>query len=240
MEIKVFDSAVEVSQYVAQMILEEVKRRSDSVLGLATGRTMDAIYHQLVWTAQKNKVSFKDVRSFAVDEYVGLKAESENSYQHYLNFHLYQQLDFNRKNTHIMKTSMNRIDDTCFQYEELIKKVGGIDLQLLGIGMNGHVGLNEPGSSLDSRTRVVALSSTTLKSNKTLFYEESIPNTAVTMGIGTILESKKCLLIATGETKSKIIQRLVNGDVCSQLPASALKTHKNCELILDRDAAKLI
>lgn len=239
MEIKVFESAVEVSRFVADEFISLVKEKPDCGLGLATGRTMDAIYHYLVQKSQKENVNYSKVKAFAVDEYMGLSRESEHSFEFYLNLHLFNQLNFEKENIFIPKTDYERVDETCLDYENHIAEFG-IDLQVLGIGRNGHVGLNEPGSSLDSRTRVVALTSSTRTSNKSSFRNHEVPETAVTMGVGTILDSQKCLLIATGETKAEIIQKLVNGDVSSKLPASAIKTHKNSLLILDRRAAKLI
>jgi glucosamine-6-phosphate deaminase len=240
MEIKVFNTASEVSDYVARQILELIQEKPDSSLGVATGRTMDAIYHKLIKMAVNEKASFKQVRAFAVDEYIGLVEGSMNSYKEYLNLHLFDQLDFKKDNLYIPETILEKVDESCKRYEEQILAQGGIDLQLLGVGLNGHIGLNEPGSSTDSRTRIVGLTSTTRNSNKVLFRNETIPATAVTMGIGTILESKQCMLIATGETKSEIVQKVVNGDINSKVPATALKQHKNCIIILDKEAAKLI
>jgi glucosamine-6-phosphate deaminase len=240
MEIKVFNTASEVSEYVAKQILELVQKKQDSTLGVATGRTMDAIYHKLINMAVKGNISFEQVRAFAVDEYVGLVEGSKNSYKEYLELHLFNQLNFHKNNLYVPKTVLEHIDESCKDYEDNIVKEGGIDLQLLGIGVNGHIGLNEPGSSADSRTRIVGLTSTTRNSNKVLFKNELIPATAVTMGIGTILESKQCLLIATGETKSEIVQKVINGDVNSKVPATALKQHQDCVVILDKEAAKLI
>ena len=240
MEIKVFDSAVEASQYVAGQILDLVTASLSVNLGLATGRTMDSIYHHLVKKAVLVKTDFSKVKAFVVDEYIGLGPDSEYSFESYLNLHLFNQLNFRKENIFIPRTHLDDIDGACLTYEEEIEQVGGIDFQLLGVGMNGHIGLNEPGSSLDSRSRVVALTSKTIQSNKSLFSGSDVPKTAVTMGIGTILDSKACCMVATGETKAEIVQRLVNGDISSKLPASAIKMHKNSVLVLDKKAAKYI
>ena len=157
-----------------------------------------------------------------------------------MNLHLFNQLNFQKENIYIPKTELSNIDETCLEFEQTLSDLGGIDLQLLGIGMNGHIGLNEPGSGLDSRSRIVGITSTTRQSNRALFKSELAPATAVTMGVGTIMDSKSCYLIATGETKADIIQRLVNGDVSSKIPASAVKGHKNSYLLLDKEAARLI
>lgn len=240
MEIKVFNTASEASEFVASEILEQVKVSQNCQLGLATGRTMDAIYHKLVQMAVTQKTDFSKVKTFAVDEYIGLSSGDCNSYEEYLKLHLLDQLNFRKSNIFIPATNSQEIDQCCLDYEAAIRDSGGIDLQLLGLGLNGHIGLNEPGSSVDSRTRVVALTSTTRNSNKVLFRKDSVPVTAVTMGIGTILESKKCILIATGQTKAEIVQKVINGDVNSKIPATNLKQHPNLLIVLDVQAAKLI
>jgi len=201
---------------------------------------MNAIYHHFVKLAKANNLDVSQVSAFAVDEYLGLKHESPNSYKAYLDLHLFNQLNFNSELLHIPDVAKKDIDLIGQEYEQNILSAGGIDFQLLGIGMNGHIGLNEPGSAIDSRTRVVALTGSTIKSNKALFKDEVIPNTAVTMGIGTILDAKKIFMVATGQTKAQIVQKIVNGDVNSKVPATALKEHKNAFLILDQDAAQLI
>jgi len=240
MDIKVLNTAQEVSNFVANEIVKLIKSKPDAVLGVATGRTMDAIYHRVVQLAVAANIDFSRVRAFAVDEYIGLEDGSPYSYREYLNLHLFDQLNFNKKNIYIPNPTCDDIDKCCQQYEQAIIDVGGIDLQLLGLGLNGHVGLNEPGSASDSRTRIVALTSSTRNSNKVLFRNEQVPLTAVTIGLGTILDSKRCLLIATGETKSEIVQRVVNGDINSKVPATALKQHKNNLIVLDKHAAKLV
>ncbi len=240
MEIKVFESALEASEFVSNQMVKQIQANMKSCLGVATGRTMNAIYHHFVKLAKANNLDVSQVSAFAVDEYLGLKHESPNSYKAYLDLHLFNQLNFNSELLHIPDVAKKDIDLIGQEYEQSILSAGGIDFQLLGIGMNGHIGLNEPGSAIDSRTRVVALTGSTIKSNKALFKDEVIPNTAVTMGIGTILDAKKIFMVATGQTKAQIVQKIVNGDVNSKVPATALKEHKNAFLILDQDAAQLI
>lgn len=240
MQIKVFDSANLAAQHVSGKICELVLSRPECNLGVATGRTMDALYHHLNEDYKRQKLDFSRCCAFALDEYVGLDKSDEQSYRHYLNFHLFERLNFNPKRTFLPNVYAPDLDMAGHAYEDLIKSYGGIDLQLLGIGVNGHIGLNEPGSALDSRTRLVALSSATRRSNQALFKQREVPLTAMTMGIGTILDSREVILLATGESKAEIIQRLVNGDVHSSVPASAIKLHKNAELVLDRESASLL
>lgn len=241
MEIKIFESADQSARYVAGEVASQIISNPKSTLGVATGRTMDAVYHHLANIYKQEKFDCSNAKAFALDEYVGLKVDDENSYRSYLDFHLFSPLGFNKKNTFIPETHSSKLDEAGFEYEKLIKESGSVELQLLGIGLNGHIGLNEPGSALDSRTRLVALSNKTRESNKALFPKGiEVPLTAMTMGIGTILDSKRILLLATGSTKAEIIQKLVNGDVNSKIPASAIKMHPNAELVLDREAASLI
>lgn len=240
MDIKVFNTAVEASEFVAKRLLDLITAKSSAKLGVATGRTMDAIYHRFVGLAQQMQLDLSQVKAFAVDEYMGLEPNSPNSYRAYLDLHLFNKLNFKPENLFVPDISKADIDAIGIEYEALIKKAMGIDFQLLGIGLNGHIGLNEPGSSLDSRTRIVALTGSTMRSNKVLFKNEGMPLTAITMGIGTILDAKQCCMVATGETKAEIVQKVVNGDISSKIPASALKQHPHAMLVLDKDAASLI
>ena len=155
MEIKIFDTAAEAAQFSADLIASQVIDNSKSNLGVATGRTMDAIYHNLVQRARKETIDFSNVRAFAVDEYIGLDEASQNSYKAYLELHLFNQLNFSVSNQFIPDVHREDIDQACIDYEKKLEEVGHIDLQLLRIGTNGHIGLNEPGSAHDSRTRIV-------------------------------------------------------------------------------------
>ena len=240
MEIKIFDSASIASKYTADLMANVLKKQPKAVLGVATGRTMDAVYHHLTDLYKKEPFDCSEAKAFALDEYIGLDVDSEHSYRSYLNFHLFDPLKFSSNNIFLPDVHSDNFDLAGINYEEEISKAGGIDLQILGIGLNGHIGLNEPGSAHDSKTRVVALSQSTRESNKALFGGREVPLTAMTMGIGTILDAKRLVLLATGKSKSEIIQRLVNGDVASMLPASALKLHKNALLVLDNESASLL
>ncbi len=240
MEIKIFNSAAEASNFAALELLRQIEGKLDSNLGVATGRTMDAIYHKFISHAREKTLDMNKVSAFAVDEYIGLADESANSYKAYLDLHLFNQLNFDSGKVYIPNVGLQNIDQACLDYEASIKNAGGIDFQLLGIGINGHIGLNEPGSSIDSRTRVVALTSSTRNSNKMVFSNENVPLTAITIGIGTILEASRCVMVATGLSKSDIVQKVVNGDINSKVPATAIKQHPNAILILDKESAKLI
>ncbi|MBD65245.1 MAG: glucosamine-6-phosphate deaminase [Halobacteriovoraceae bacterium] len=240
MEIKIFDTAAKACEFTALEVLKTVQSVKNPSLGVATGRTMNAVYHFLVTHANKENISFADVKAFAVDEYVGLASDSPNSYREYLNLHLFNQLNFDPKNIFLPDVSHENEDEASKKYENEIRTVGGIDLQLLGIGTNGHIGFNEPGSAHDSETRLVALTYSTRQSNRSLFKNGEAPTTAISMGIGTIMSSKKCILVATGETKAEIVKKMMNAEVSSKIPATALRNHKNTILVLDKAAAKLI
>lgn len=240
MELKIFDSADKAAFAVAQMMAEHIEKSKKGALGVATGRTMDAVYHHLAQIHKTQKFDCSQIEAFALDEYVGLPKDSPHSYRHYLDFHLFGPLGFDPKKVHLPDVSAQDLDQAGHEYEEKIRRAGGIGLQILGIGLNGHIGLNEPGSALDSRTRLVALSQKTRSSNQALFNKEKVPLTAMTMGVGTILDANEIVLLATGSTKKEIIQKLVNGDVSSKVPASSLKLSKNAKIFLDREASSLI
>jgi glucosamine-6-phosphate deaminase len=240
MDILVKNSAPEAAETLAEIIAGQIRTKANATIGFATGRTMDAVYHNLVELNKKNELDCSLVNAFAIDEYIGLPQKDPQSYASYLDLHVFDRLNFDKKNIYIPDVHSADLDQACYQYEDDIRKCGGFDLVILGIGLNGHIGLNEPGSAIDSRTRIVGLSCATRNSNKVLFKDRTVPQTAITLGIGTILESTHCVMLATGETKSEIIQRFVNGDIHSKVPATALKQHKNFKLILDQHASKLI
>lgn len=240
MNIKIEESANLAANTLANIIANQVMLRPNSNIGFATGRTMNAVYYNLAEISNQKGISFEYVNAFALDEYIGLEKGDPCSFKSYLNLHLFDQLNFSKQNIFIPDVHATDIDDSSFQYEQKIRDLGGLDLVILGIGLNGHIAMNEPGSAHDSRTRVVALTQSTRNSNKSQMSDRQVPLTALTMGIGTILEAKQCVLLATGETKSQVIQKLVNGDINSKVPATNLKQHKNFELILDQEAARLI
>jgi len=239
MELKIFDNAYEAASNLSELLHSNIEQKPDINLGLATGRTMNAVYLKFVSLARQSQLDCSKLTGFALDEYIGLDPNSSFSYLNYLRLNLFEQLNFNQQKLFVPNVHFPDLDMASIEFEKLIKKFGGIDFQILGLGMNGHIGLNEPGSSIDSRTRVVGLSQSTMESNKSLI-SGTMPKTAITMGIGTILEAKEIVLIVTGETKAEIVQKLTHSDVNGQIPASALKLHKNTTLILDKDAAKLI
>lgn len=240
MEILIKNNASDAAALLANIIANQIRSLPNCTIGFATGRTMDAVYHNLLELHKSHPLDCSKVNAFAIDEYVGLIKDDVNSFASYLDLHLFQRLNFSKSNIHIPDVHAEDLDLASYEYENQIRECGGLDLVILGIGLNGHIGLNEPGSADDSRTRVVALTHMTKSSNRKIFNDKELPDTAVTMGIGTILESRHCVLLATGETKAEIIQKLQNGDVNSKVPATALKKHHNFQLILDCEAGKLL
>lgn len=225
------------SKKAAEIIIEKVRQTSDVVLGLATGGTPIGMYHQLVSDHLEAGTSYLNVTTFNLDEYIGLSGEHHNSYRAFMNNHLFAQIDIHDRNIHIPNGVSKDIQKECIEYEELIQKHGGIDLQILGIGQNGHIGFNEPGTSFESMTHVVELDPSTRKANARFFKNsEEVPTEAITMGIATIMRSKEILLLISGEHKRTAFKRLINGEMEEQFPASVLKKHAHVTIIADEAA----
>jgi glucosamine-6-phosphate deaminase len=226
------------AQLVARIIAKELRAYPSSVLGLATGRTMESVYRLLVQMHQKEQLDFSLCRTFNLDEYVGLAADDPCSYRYYMDRCLFSQVNIDKRNTHLPNGMAKDLDSEGRQYEEKIKRYGGIDIQLLGIGTAGHIGFNEPLSALRSRTRVKALSPLTIEQNASLFGAAAkVPRRAITMGVGTILECRRCILLATGEAKASVIAKAVEGPITSMISATALQLHPRCTVVLDEAAA---
>jgi glucosamine-6-phosphate deaminase len=184
------------------------------------------------------RLDFSLCSTFNLDEYVGLFPSDPNSYRHYMEHHLFQHVNIDQRNTHLPNGMAQDLEAECRHYEGLIHRFGGIDLQLLGIGKAGHIGFNEPLSALRSRTRVKALTPTTLKQNAQFFGgEDKMPRRAITMGVGTIIEARRCILLATGATKADVVAQAVEGPITSMVTASTLQLHPRCTVIVDEAAA---
>jgi glucosamine-6-phosphate deaminase len=239
MEVLIQATAAAATELAAQIIARAVRTNPASVLGLATGRTMEAVYARLVQMHHKTGLDFSACRTFNLDEYAGLSGRDQNSYRHYMNEHLFGQVNIEGRNTHLPDGLAADLDAECEQYEQRIHQAGGIDLQLLGIGRSGHIGFNEPLSAFRSRTRVVALAPLTIQQNAPLFGANGrMPRLAMTMGVGTILDSRRCVLLATGNEKARIIAEAVEGPLTAMLPASALQLHPHCTIIVDEAGAQ--
>lgn len=240
----IYTDSKEASKYVADeiiaKILEKEKEKRTFILGLATGSSPVKVYDYLIEAYQRKEVSFKNVITFNLDEYYPMNPESIQSYFRFMNEHLFDHIDIPAENIHIPDGSLpiEKVKDFCAKYEEKIKSLGGIDIQLLGIGRTGHVGFNEPGSSMTSKTRMIRLDKITrLDAASDFFGQENVPSKAITMGVGTIINAKKIFLLAWGEGKAKIIKSTVEGPVQDSIPATFLQHHYDCNFILDEAAA---
>lgn len=224
---------------VARLVAEAIREKPSIVLGLATGRTMERLYSHLVELHQSEKLDFSLVRTFNLDEYIGLPAGSPDGYRHYMDHHLFDHINIDPRNTFLPDGTAEDVDKACLEYEQKILEMGGIDLQLLGIGRAGHIGFNEPLSALKSRTRAKALTPLTIQQNASLFETPGdMPRRAITMGVGTILEARKLLVLVTGESKAEILAKAVEGPITSMVSASAIQLHEKCRVICSADAAE--
>lgn len=234
------DGAVYAAQQIAAIIRLKQKLKQKCVLGLATGSTPKTMYAELVRMHKEEKLSFKNVITFNLDEYYPIDNQALQSYYRFMHTHLFSHVDINPKNIHIPNGEVNKEDikDHCRRYEQLIKDTGGIDLQILGIGNNGHIGFNEPGSGIYSKTRLITLDNSTRLANAYEFANiAEVPRLAITMGISTILQSKKILLMAWGSAKAPVIKKAVEDDDIEQVPASLLQNHDDVTFIVDEAAA---
>jgi glucosamine-6-phosphate deaminase len=229
----------EISLQAAQLIASAIHRKPALVLGLATGGTMVGVYRHLVGLHNQGSLDFSRVVTFNLDEYLGLPAAHSRSFHHFMHEILFAHVNVASHNIHIPDgTISGNYDQYCASYEDAIRTAGGIDLQLLGIGRNGHIGFNEPTSSLASRTRLKVLSKETLDDNSKFFAPgQESPRCAITMGIGTILEARKVLLLATGTSKAAAVAKSIEGPITSAVSASALQLHPDVTFIIDDAAA---
>ena len=230
-----------VSRRAAQFVGNLIRRRPTCVLGLATGSTPLGLYKALIQMHREEGLDFSRVVTFNLDEYVGLPATHPQSYRFFMQQNLFDHINIDIRNTHVPDGRALDFETYCPQYEKLIVDEGGIDLQILGIGSDGHIAFNEPGSSLGSRTRLKTLTGETVRDNARFFgSEEAVPRLAITMGVGTILESRQCLLLATGESKAKAIRDTIEGPITAQVTASALQLHRDVISIVDEEAGRLL
>lgn len=236
MEIVVDDSAPE---RAAEFIALHVRRNPRLVLGLATGRTMRPVYAELIAMVARGEVSFAHARTVNLDEYVGLAADDPSSFAREMNEGFFRHVDIDPVNTHLPDGAAADADAEADRYERLIADLGGVELQLLGIGRSGHIGFNEPPSPLDSRTRVVTLDPATHLQNARAFGGDParVPDRAITMGVATIMDAKELLVLATGTEKAAIVAAALEGPITPQVSASAIQNHPRCTVVLDGAAA---
>ncbi|MCC6547461.1 glucosamine-6-phosphate deaminase [Candidatus Sumerlaeota bacterium] len=243
MRIQILKNAGEVSRAAACFIVNRISKNPRLVLGLATGSTPQGTYAELVRMHRQGDVSFADVVTFNLDEYLGLSGDHPQSYRHFMNGTLFSGIDIKPANTHVPNGTARDPNAECEAYEQRIIAAGGVDLWLLGIGQNGHVAFNEPGSAAGSRTRVVDLSESTIAANSDgRFFSrpEDVPRRALTAGMGTVADARALLMLATGEKKAEALRRAIDGTPSPDCPASLLQGHRDFTVICDELAASLL
>lgn len=231
----------EMSRVAAELLAEQVKQKPDSVLGLATGGTPVRMYQELVELHQKEGIDFSEVKTFNLDEYYGLDKNNEQSYAYYMWDNLFSHINIKEENTHIPNGKAKDISTECASYERAIREAGGVDLQILGIGANGHIGFNEPDDNFEAVTHLVELEESTIEANARFFESiEEVPTKAISMGIKTILNAEKIILLANGESKAKALQEMISGKITPEVPASILQLHKDLTIVIDQEAGSCL
>ncbi len=238
MEVVISETYEEMSRLAAREVARVLNSKPNAVLGLATGSTPLGLYKELVRMHKEEGLDFSQVTTFNLDEYVGLTKDHPQSYHYFMHENLFKHINIAPQNIYIPSGTTDNYRACCAWYEQRIKEVGGIDLQLLGIGSDGHIAFNDPTSSLGSRTRIKTLARQTIEDNARFFDRiEDVPVFAITMGVGTILEARQIILLANGEKKAEAVAKAIEGPITSMITASALQLHPDCTVYLDRAAA---
>lgn len=238
MEVIIQPTPKDCAEIGGRIIKTLLGRKANAVLGLATGSTPVPLYEELTRLRRDEGLDFSGVTSFNLDEYVGLPGDHPCSYRFFMQQHLFNNINIRPERTHVPNGLAVDIKAECNAYESAIQAVGGIDLQVLGLGSDGHIAFNEPGSSLGSRTRIKTLTQETRQDNARFFDSfDQVPQHCITMGVGTIMECRKLLLFAFGEAKAEVIAKAVEGPITSMVPASALQLHQNVKILVDEAAA---
>ncbi len=241
MEVIITSSYDEICEKAARIIQQEWQKKNNLVLGLATGETPLGVYKKIIKMNQRKEIDFSSIIAFSLDEYLGLEEDHPQSFAFYMKENFFKHINIKMENIFRLEGKPPDIETHCQEYEEKIKSYGGIDIQILGIGRNGHIGFNEPGSSLSSRTRVKTLAEETIRDNARFFTDEQeVPRFCLTMGIGTVMEAKIIILLASGKGKSDAIKSCVEGAVTASVPASALQLHPRVKILVDEEAASLL
>jgi glucosamine-6-phosphate deaminase len=237
MEIIVQRDYEQMSKTAAQIVVEVLNAKPNAVLGMATGSTPLGLYQELVRLHKEGQLDFSRVTTFNLDEYVGLPVSHPQSYHYFMHEHFFRHVNIQPQNINIPSGTTSNYPAFCQWWESRIAECGGIDLQILGIGSDGHIAFNEPGSSLNSRTRLKTLSKQTIDDNARFFERrEQVPIYAITAGVGTILDARKLLLVASGKGKARAVAQAVEGPVTSMITASALQLHRDAIVIVDKEA----
>ena len=240
MKVTVLKTAEEIGVAVAKIFTDEVKANPNCILGLATGASPIPTYKNIIKTHKEEGISFKGVKTYNLDEYCDLPKADKNSYYTFMHEQLFNGLDILEENVHFLDGNATNTDAECKRYDNEINEAGGIDIQLLGIGNNAHIGFNEPADSFTDGSFKVKLTDSTIEANKIYFDENPMPHYALTMGVNQIMSAKKIVLIATGPKKAEAVRNMIKGEVTPQVPASILQNHDDVEIFLDEAAASLL
>ncbi|WP_294390058.1 glucosamine-6-phosphate deaminase [uncultured Clostridium sp.] len=241
MRLMITESYEELSKAAAEEFAKVIKEKPNAVLGLATGGSPVGMYKELIKMYEKNELDFSKVTTVNLDEYIGLNPEHNQSYRHFMNENLFNHININIANTFVPNGLADNLEVECKEYDKKIMELGGIDIQLLGVGNNGHIAFNEPDEQLSAGTHVISLTENTIEANSRFFENiNDVPKKAITMGLGGIMKAKKIILIASGESKAEAIKGLFSGKITTDNPASMLQMHRDVTVIVDKEAAKLI
>lgn len=231
----------ELSKVAAKEMAEVIKNNPSAILGLATGGSPIGMYKELIRMNKDGEIDFSTVTTVNLDEYVGLSGEHPQSYRYFMNDNLFNHINIDKKNTYVPNGLAKDVEEECKNYDSKIAQLGGTDVQLLGIGNNGHIAFNEPDEALVSGTHLTNLTEDTIRANARFFDSiDEVPKTALTMGLGGIMKSKKIIVIASGESKAEAVKAMVNGKISTNMPASMLQMHRDVVVIVDEEAAKLL
>lgn len=237
----IFPNPQAIAENLSTLLAQKIRSNPATIWGLATGSTMEPIYARLVQKIQQDNIDMSQIKTFNLDEYIGLPPEHPQSYYQFMHQHLFQAASIRPEQVTLPSGMCTDVEEECVSYSEKIRAAGGLDIQLLGIGTNGHIGFNEPGTSFDSLTHVIQLSENTRLDNGRFFEnQDEVPTHAITMGIQDITNAKEIVLVATGSHKAEIIAQLYASDIDEQLPASVLKQHPRINIFIDDAAAALL
>ena len=238
MRVVIEDNENQVAEYAYEIVRDALVERQYKVLGLPTGGTPLRLYSELIAGLNRSEIDFSDIITFNLDEYLGLAPDHPDSCRYFMETNLFEKINIKPSNIHFLNGLTDNVEAECGEYEDQIAAVGGIKLQILGIGRDGHIGFNEPGTSLESRTHYVMLAKETIADNARFFNRaRDVPRWALTMGVGTVMDSEQILLLATGEYKAEAVAAMIEGPITQMCTASALQSHPDVTVVIDQAAA---
>jgi len=241
LQVEIVEDYIDISKKAAEIVKTQIKDNPSSVICFATGDTPKGMYRELIKLYNNGEVDFADIKAFNLDEYYGLPKENPQSYHYYMMKNLFDFVNIKKENINIPNGMAESIEKECEEYEKKIQEVGGIDLQVLGIGRNGHIGFNEPDLKFEAETHFVELDEDTIKANSRFFHSiEEVPIKAISMGIKTIMQARKIILLAFGKEKGEVIYKAIKGEITPEIPASILQLHPNVTVIVDKETASFL